>query len=378
MSKSVSTNSLHSFLALLRAGLWEQEVSLSPYGDIDFEEVYKLAFEQSVIGIVAAGLEHVVDLQIPEDVRYLFLGDVLQLEAANTEINSLISDLEKIMQEAGIYVLLVKGQGIAQCYERPLWRSPGDVDFLLDDVNYPKANLVLSYIADKVEEEDIIKKHLAMSFGQWTVELHGTLRGLLWHKLDAEIDEVQRCSFLNQRSRTWKNGEIQVLLPEPNDDILFTFAHILQHYFKSGIGIRQICDWCRLLWAFRNMIDIRLLSERLMRMEIMTEWKAFAAFTVLFLGMPESSMPLYSASKKWTQKAYKILLFILETGSFGHNRENDYIVASPLLIRKAVSLMRHTKDCVIHFAVFPKDAVRVWWSIFKNGIQSILKIIEWV
>ncbi len=50
-----------AFFALLRAGLWEQEVRLVPYGEIDFLAVLDLAEEQSVVRLLAAGIEHVVD-----------------------------------------------------------------------------------------------------------------------------------------------------------------------------------------------------------------------------------------------------------------------------------------------------------------------------
>lgn len=39
-----------AFFALLRAGLWEKEVRLAPYGEIDFSAVLDLAEEQSVVG----------------------------------------------------------------------------------------------------------------------------------------------------------------------------------------------------------------------------------------------------------------------------------------------------------------------------------------
>ena len=60
------TTNQQAFLALVRAGLWEKEARLSQYGDIDFNEILRLAEEQSVVGLVAAGIEHVVDLKIPK------------------------------------------------------------------------------------------------------------------------------------------------------------------------------------------------------------------------------------------------------------------------------------------------------------------------
>ena len=54
-------NTIDAFYALIKAGLWEENVSLASYGTIDFNQIYQLAQEQSVEGLIAAGLEHVKD-----------------------------------------------------------------------------------------------------------------------------------------------------------------------------------------------------------------------------------------------------------------------------------------------------------------------------
>ena len=64
-----------AFFALVRAGLWEQDVQLASYGEIDFAEVLRLSEEQSGVGLVAAGIEHITD-------RKLQKKDVLQSSAA--------------------------------------------------------------------------------------------------------------------------------------------------------------------------------------------------------------------------------------------------------------------------------------------------------
>ena len=55
----IKDNNLQAFFALVRDGLWEKEVLLVPYGEIDFAEVLRLSEEQSVVGLVAAGIEHI-------------------------------------------------------------------------------------------------------------------------------------------------------------------------------------------------------------------------------------------------------------------------------------------------------------------------------
>ena len=37
-----------------------------PYGEVDYAEVMRLAQEQAVVGLVAAGLEHVTDVKVPQ------------------------------------------------------------------------------------------------------------------------------------------------------------------------------------------------------------------------------------------------------------------------------------------------------------------------
>jgi hypothetical protein len=45
------------FFELVRAGLWEREARLSQFNDIDYAAVMEMADEQSVVGLVTAGIE---------------------------------------------------------------------------------------------------------------------------------------------------------------------------------------------------------------------------------------------------------------------------------------------------------------------------------
>ena len=88
-------NCQQAFLALVRAGLWEEDVRLLPYGEIDFETIYRIAEEQAVLGLVVAGLEHVVDIKIQKETLLTFAGSILQLEQRNTAMNHFIEVLIK-------------------------------------------------------------------------------------------------------------------------------------------------------------------------------------------------------------------------------------------------------------------------------------------
>ena len=362
-----------AFYALLKAGIWERNVQLLPYSPIVFDALYKLADEQSVVGLIAAGLEHVSDMKVTKPQALPFLKKVFSLEGRNAEMNEFIADLVDRMRKAGIETLLVKGQGIAQCYERPQWRGVGDVDLFLDDENYEMAKSFLIPLARSVAKEDVVRKHLGMTIDSWTVELHGTLRGPLLKRINSGIDEVQRDTFEHKRFRTWKNGETDVYLPCPDDDLIFVFTHILQHYFGSGVGLRQICDWCRFLWTFHKDIDESLLQKRLTEMQLMTEWKVFCAYAVHYLGTPPEVMPLFNSGKRWIRKARMVNSLILDYGNFGQGRDLSYYKTRPYLVRKAISFRYRVFDAIRNFLIFPKDSLLAFSQTLRRGVVAASK-----
>lgn len=366
-------NNQQAFFALVRAGLWEREVRLAPLEKIDYQEVYRLAEEQSVLGLVTAGFDHIVDVKAPQEEVLQFVGSSLQLEQSNLAMNKFVGELIEKLRKNDIYALLVKGQGIAQCYERPLWRACGDVDLLLSCDNYIKAKKVLIPIALKVDEENIARRHLSMTIDDWTVELHGTMFGGWSKSVDKIIEEVQDDCFKSGSVRSWENGGTQVFLPSPNNDVIFVFTHILQHFFIEGVGLRQICDWCRLIWTYRNEIDLHLLKKRLTKAKLMPKWKAFAALAVEYLGMEPQIMPFYSAEAKWKKKADKVLPLIMETGNFGHARDMSYKKNVGMVERLYISFKRHTSDGYMRARVFPQDAVRVWCNEMGYAVKEIVK-----
>lgn len=96
------------FFALLRAGLWEKDVQLSQFGEINFSEVYRLAEEQSVVGLIAAGIEHVIDMQAPRDIALTFVSTAIQIEQRNVAMNDFVAKLIASLQKENVNALLVK------------------------------------------------------------------------------------------------------------------------------------------------------------------------------------------------------------------------------------------------------------------------------
>jgi hypothetical protein len=369
---------------LIKAGLWEKGILLQSYGNLDYEEVMHLAEEQSVVGLVTAGLDHVQGVKVPQELLLQFIGQSLQLEQQNKDINDFVAKLISKLRKEDVYVILVKGQGVAQCYEKPLWRACGDVDLFLSEDNYAKAKNLLLPLATKVEQEYLGFKHLGMTIDGWVVELHGSLYVELSNKVNHVLDEIKNDTFYGGNVRSWDNSGAQIFLLDKENDIFYVFAHFLNHFYVGGIGLRQICDWCRLLWTYRNSLDRELLEHRIKKAGLMVEWRAFGAFAVEYLGMPIEAMPLLDVrsqmedgrsviDKRLRRKAERIKDFIMMSGNFGHNRDMSYYSKYPFVIRKCCSMWMRVTDLYNHARIFPLDSLRFFPRIMWNGMRSAVR-----
>lgn len=378
-------NNQKAFFELVKAGLWENmpvhDSWFMVHGSeqVDWSKVCQLAEEQSVMGLVLAGIEKTNTNRTnntnrpPQDLLLQWIGEVKIIEQQNKAMNAFVAELIEKLRHHDVYAILVKGQGIAQCYERPLWRASGDVDLLLSAGNYEKAKKVLLPLAIDVNEEFKMLKHLGMTMKDgFVVELHGMLHSRLSSRIDRIIDEAQHDVFCGGNVCSWNNAGTQVFLPSPDNDVIFVFTHILKHFYIEGIGLRQICDWCRLLWTYKDSLNHGLLEKRLRKMGLMSEWKVFGAFAVEYLGMPVEAMPLYDVrgrknEVRWRKKADRIMEFILETGNFGHNRKLER--SKNFFVGKTQAAWFKMGDFARHARLFPIDSVKFFCHYLIDGIR---------
>lgn len=290
--KRVMKNNYEALLALVRAGLWQNDNHNDNLNldHVDWIKVYDMAEAQGVTGLVAAGIEKLI-IQIPLEVKLQFVGSTLQIEQRNKAMDAFIADIVERMRREGIYTLLVKGQGVAQCYEKPLWRPSGDVDFLLSEDNYKKARAFLLPLSTGNKDEERYSQHLGMNIGEWYVEIHGSLRTGLSGRIDKMVDAVQRDMFYGGNVRSWQNCKTQVFLPSPTNDVFLVFTHFIKHFYKEGMSLRQLCDWCRLMWTYKDTLNYELLEKWIKKSGLTAEWAAFGTLAVNLLGMPKEAMP---------------------------------------------------------------------------------------
>ena len=401
----MKNKSREAFFALVRAGLWENTQKfrvecLEFRENIDWGEVYRLAREQLVVGLVLAGIERIRNanvndnandnlndnendkVEVDQRVLLQMIGDVQMMEQQNKTMNRFIALLIERMRKSGIYTLLVKGQGIAQCYERPLWRASGDVDLYLNEENYIKARSLLTPVASYIDDENEKMMHLGMTIKSWVVELHGAMYTELSRRINEGLDDVHRCIFNRGEVRSWNNNGVPVFLPSPDNDVIIVFTHIIQHFFIEGIGLKQICDWCRLLWTYKDSLDYGLLESRIKEMGLMRVWRTFGVFAVEYLGMPVEAMPMvndnhnvndngddnekFGWGDRW--RAKRVLDRVLKSGNFGHNNDLSYRDKYSGMTYKIVALYRRLMEFISLSFIFPIDAPRFFLYYLRGKV----------
>ena len=366
-------NSDKLFFDILRKGLWgKSEVdTLCSVDEQVWREVLWLSFSQTVAGIISDGLSNCSQGVVPRPIAMKLISASVSTEHRNQQINAKIAQLIPEFVKAGVPVVVVKGQAIAQCYKNPFSRMPGDIDLIVKPEDYERAKTIIRGLSGEEGTDDSGVKHFAATVGDIEVEVHGTVHTSLSSKVNDMLDEMQAEVLADGGSCVWNCNGVDVKVPSADFDALYIFLHLLQHFFCGGLGLRQLGDMAMALHTHKGEIDEQKLIERLERMKLVSEWKAFITFLVNYLGLPEQEAPLYD--DKYTKQADRIWKYIRKTGNFGKNKSRRYGTNSSYLLRKAESLIRNTNSFADHIQLFPADSFKFFWYYFATGIRTAAK-----
>ena len=360
------------FFALLRSGLWNEVPDRTAFAaEVDWEALYRLAFEQTVVPLVTDGINRLPAEFLPAKPDRLdpFLGDMMATARRNAQLDAFIPKMFAAL--AGIPVVLVKGQSLAQDYPDPTRRQPGDIDLLLLPESYQAAKDILLPKATKVLEEETVVYHQGMRFRSIEVEIHGSISTLMSRKLDRKLAAMLQEQFDGRPFPTVPIGGTEIPVPEAGFYAVYIFVHFLQHYWSGGVGLRQLVDWTMFCSVHKREIHPVLLEKALQNLGLLDLWKAFTGFAQEYLGCPAEKLPLAAAPDP--VRNARIWRYILRCGNFGKNADRTR-KPEPYLIRKLHSFWRLVvADRLRHFRVFPKESLRFFFGAFGYGLQILAK-----
>lgn len=360
------------FFALLRSGLWNEVPERAPFaGGTDWEALHDLAYRQTVAPLVTDGINRLPKELLPAEPERLdpFLRDLMATANRNRVLDAFVPKLFDAL--AGIPVVLVKGQALAQDYPDPERRQPGDIDLLLLPSSYEAAKDILLPKATTVLDEEKEIWHQGMRFRSVEVEIHGSISTLMSKKLDRKLAALLEEQFDGRPFPAVSIGGAEIPVPDADFNAVYIFVHFLQHYWSGGVGLRQLVDWMTFVSVHKRDIHPVVLEVRLRDLGLLRLWKVFTGFAQEYLGCPVEKLPLAAAPDPG--KNARIWRYIRRCGNFGKNVDRSRGEES-YLVRKVHSMWRLVvADRLRHFRVFPQESVRFFLGAFGYGLQRLAK-----
>ena len=205
------------------------------FADIDIDELYCEAKQQTVLSLIAA--------EIPDELSNTkWFQAKLRQKAAYIKYCSFQNDLKVILDSEGIPFVILKGNSSAIYYSDPTLRSMGDVDFLVPQDMYEKTKSVLASYGYKEDHDN--GRHAAFKKDNQLFEVH--------HHFSHGIDiEDYLISGLNEREFVEIEGYEFPILPTMANGLVL-LDHFRRHLLYS-VGLRQVIDW--MMYVYRNLDD---------------------------------------------------------------------------------------------------------------------------
>jgi len=334
----------------------------------EWQEVYNIAVQHSVLGVVFGGIEKLPNEKWPDKIMSMkFYAQVKYIRSFSEQAaSSSLSSVKRFTREGRRSVIL-KGISSAALYEAPELRSSGDVDI------WPEGDRkwIIAFCRNINPASRVYYHHIPLAkVNGVEVEVHITPT---WMNNPFSNIRLQRW-FRD----FWKDGSNICMVPcageevpvmSPSYNRVFMLIHIFRHLFTDGVGMRQLMDYYYLLRQGAPAEE----KLRIMAFLKTLNLAGFASAVMYVLQevfrLPEDCM-LTAPDKK---RGAFLLDEILRSGNFG--QYDDRITgdngASP-----AYNFFARTTRSLRFLTQYPSETIwlpffKIWHFIYRKIYKSV-------
>ena len=209
------------------------------YTERDWEKALKIAFDQTVHGVMLSGLERlrandtVTVVEIPRKVWLQWIAIVQMVEENSRKMTEAGKQVVKYFRDNGFACEILKGTAVGRYYPAQLRRTSGDVDIWVD--------------GGRKRIYDFARKF----------DKDGNLYGVNYHHVHFHLIEGVHIevhiwpSYLSSPLRNYRLHRFCKLhhpmmesdMPSLAFDRVFILLHGYQHFCGHGVGLRQVMDY---------------------------------------------------------------------------------------------------------------------------------------
>ena len=230
------------FFQLLRYAIGISNKIPIGISDEEWEQVYETARRQSLLGIIFYGIQR-LPMEKPKRQLLLKWYSVSEnIRLSNQKANNAVVKSVALFRKSGFRACVLKGLGNSLNYPDPYIRTSGDIDMWVEGGD----KKVLDFVRATCPCSEFMYHHVEFK------------------KCDGiEVEVHYRPSFMNSLIHNWRmqrwfeqiadeqfrhevelpDGVGKVCVPTNGFNRIYQMAHISNHFFHEGIGLRQILDY---------------------------------------------------------------------------------------------------------------------------------------
>jgi hypothetical protein len=232
------------FYKILQVALGASQDFLFTLSEKEWEKLFVMAKRQSVLGIVYDGIVKLPKEKRPSINQTLRWSCVAEsIRGMNEKMNREAARITRLFEEHGRHSVILKGQANARLYPNPLARQAGDIDIWIPGG--------FKGVVDFLKEHGLILSDENLKGIFHHVEMHGE-DGI---SIEVHYKPASGIPFRDGEFQKYLLDEVgsATLVPEgfyaPSIKfaLVMQLAHLQQHFFSKGLGLRQYMDYYMLL-----------------------------------------------------------------------------------------------------------------------------------
>lgn len=337
-------------LKLMKNALWRFDIK--NITECNWNEIDDIV-QKHAIGSIMASIDQAVF--IPKIIKDKWIATAAYQIVYNHRLLADQDLMLKILTDANIPVVILKGSASSQYYPHPEFRPMGDIDFIVPREKYEEAYKVLSsndfvLMHERTETE----RHLEMKHNGFIYELHRFYTVSNDTKYAQQLDDLILSNIENRIWIDYEGHSIPVLPPLINGLVLL--QHI-NHHMERGLGLRQIIDW--MMFFSKEIVSAAIWEKFHKYVDLVGLEKLeyyITSMCIYYFGL-KSPKDVYDADKK---ECKDLLQYILSSGNFGQGQE--------LTEKKVATVLRRSRSPLQWIRMMCRNGNIHWREVHKHDL----------
>lgn len=286
--------------------------------EIEWNNVLEEAKQQDIVSLMFSGVKQLLDLETKilwNDYAFKSLSNCVQIIHV---VEMFVADMEN----SDIPFCILKGVSASVYYPEPLFRSMGDIDFIVPEVGFEKAKrylISIGYVLDQSEKDN--PRNIVLEKYNVRFEMH--------HYFAKDNDGVDY--YINKcwgKMAQGKISEVNFPMLPPLENGLVLLEHLHQHIY-GGAGIRQVLDW--MMYVNEELNDevwYSCFQEIAEALGIEKLAKVTARLCQIYFGLSSDVTWCNGVDDKLCER---LLEYIIQSGNFGKSLGDGKAITSTII-----------------------------------------------